>query len=386
MTTLSDPLGAARALRDTIQSARKATEETRRLAPQVVKGLIETGLCRLAVPASLGGHEAPPVVALKVYEELAGAEASVAWIAWNNALPCLLSCHLSDAVRAELFGDAGKLFANSTRPSGKAMAIDGGFRVSGQWSLVSGCELADWIPVMCVITEGTEPRMVASFGAPDLRMAYIPKGSYRILDTWHVGGLRGTGSHDVMVEDVFVPAERTFSFRDPKQLDRPLYRMPLFATMSAGCAAICLGIAQAATDTLLELGSSKVPVDPGPGLRDRPEVQAMVAVSAAQLDAARLLLHAALSDLWAACSEGISVTDMQRARMWGGTLLAAKAAKAVVTAMYEAAGASALYVDCPLERAHRDIHAVTQHIALSHRGWEDAGRVRLGLKPSNPLF
>src|SRR5262245_34516103 len=131
MTTLRDPVNAARALRVTIQRARKETEEARRLAPQVVKGLIETGLCRLAVPANLGGHEAAPVVALTVYEELAGAEASVAWIAWNNALPCLLSCHLSDSVRAELFGDVGKLFANSTRPSGRALAVDGGFRVSG---------------------------------------------------------------------------------------------------------------------------------------------------------------------------------------------------------------------------------------------------------------
>lgn len=386
MTTISDPLSAARALRVTIQSARKETEEARRLAPQVVEGLVATGLCRLAVPAALGGHEAEPVVALQVYEELAKAEASVAWIAWNNALPCLLSCQLSDSVRAELFGDAGKLFANSTRPSGRAMAVDGGFRVSGQWALVSGCELADWIPVMCVITEGTEPRMLASLGVPELRMAYIPKGSYRILDTWYVGGLRGTGSHDVVVENVFVPAERTLSVMGPKQLDRPLYRMPFGATMSAGCAAICLGIAQTALDALLELGSSKVQVDPGPGLRDRPAVQAVVAASGAELDAARLLLHDALGDLWAACSQGIQVTDIQRARMWGGALHAAKTAKAVVTAMYEAAGASALYVDCPLERAHRDVHAVTQHTILTHKWLEDAGRVRLGLKPNNPLF
>jgi len=386
MATTSDPLSAARALRVTIRNARQETEEARRLAPPVVKGLIETGLCRLAVPANLGGHEAEPVVALKVYEELAGAEASVAWIAWNNALPCLLSCHLSDSVRAELFGDASKLFANSTRPSGRAMAVDGGFRVSGQWSLVSGCELADWIPVMCVVTEGAEPRMSASSGVPESRMAYIPKGSYRILDTWYVGGLRGTGSHDVVVEDVFVPAERTFFFRDPKPLDRPLYRMPLGATMSAGCAAICLGIAQTAIDALLELGSSKVQVDPGPGLRDRSVVQVMVAASAAEVDAARLLLHDALGELWAACNQGREVTDIQRARMWGGALHAAKAAKAVVTAMYEAAGASALYVDCPLERAHRDVHAVTQHTILAPRWWEEAGRVRLGLKPTNPLF
>jgi len=94
VTTLGDPLSGARALRSTIQGARKETEEARRLAPRVVEGLLETGLCRLAVPASLGGHEAAPVLALKVYEELAGAEASVAWIAWNNSLPGLFSCHL----------------------------------------------------------------------------------------------------------------------------------------------------------------------------------------------------------------------------------------------------------------------------------------------------
>jgi alkylation response protein AidB-like acyl-CoA dehydrogenase len=186
------------------------------------------------------------------------------------------------------------------------MAVDDGFRVSGRWSLVSGCELAHWIPVMCVITDGTEPRMLASLGVPELRMAYIPKGSYRILDTWYVGGLRGTGSHDIVVEDVLVPAERTFSIIGPKFLDRPLYRMPLGAIMSAGCASICVGIAHTAIDALLELGSSKVQVDLGPGLRDRPAVQAIVAESEAELEAARLLLHDALGELWAAGSQEMS--------------------------------------------------------------------------------
>jgi len=386
VAALSDPLSAAQSLRVTIIGARKETEAARRLAPRVVEALLEAGLCRLAVPASLGGHEAAPMLALKVYEELARAEASVAWIAWVNSLPALFSCLLSDSVRAELFSDAGKLFASSTRPSGRAMAVDGGFRVSGRWSLVSGCELADWIPVMCVVTDGTQPGMLASLGKPQLRMAYIPKGSYRVLDTWYVGGLRGTGSHDVVVEDMFVPAERTFSFIEAKQLDRPLYRMPLGATLSAGCASICLGIAQRAIDALLELGSSKVQVDRGPGLGDRPAVQATMAASEAELDAARLLLHNALGELWTVCNQEIPVTDKQRARMWGAALHAMKAAKTVVTAMYEAAGASALYVDCPLERAHRDIYAVGQHIVLAHGWLEDAGRVRFGLKANTPLF
>ena len=383
--SMNDQLHAARALRTTIRATRQETEEARRLAPQVVEGLIAAGLCRLAVPATLGGHEAEPGVALRIYEELAWADASVAWIVWNNQLVGLASRYSSDAVRTELFSDARRLFANSTRPSGRAVVVEGGFRVSGRWSLVSGCELADWIPVMCVITEGAEPRMLTA-GVPEARMVYLPKGSYRILDTWHVGGLRGTGSHDVVVDDIFVPAERTFSFTDPAQYDRPLSRMPFFATVCASCAALCLGIAQAATDTLLELAASKVQVDPFPGLRDRPAVQVMVASSAAKLASARLLLHEALGDVWAACTQGTPVTDAQRARVWESGHHAAHVSRAVVRSMYEAAGTSALYVDCPIERAHRDVHAVIQHVVFAPLWLEAAGRVRLGLAPQNPIF
>ena len=385
MTTLKDPLLAAQALRETIQKHRKETEESRGLAPQIVEGLIEAGLCRLVVPSSLGGYEVAPVRFVQTLEELASAEASVAWIAWNNALPCFSARHLSEAPRKELFSDARRLFANSTRPSGKAVVADGGFRVSGRWGLVSGCELADWIPVMCIVIEGAGPRMLAP-GMPETRMAYIPKGSYTILDTWYVGGLRGTGSHDIVVDDVFVSAEKTYSFLDPDRLNLPISRLPFGATMAGGCAAICLGMAQTALDTLLDLASSKKQVDQIPGLRDRPGVQALVATAAAELDSARLLLHAALDDVWASCEHGSLVTPKQRVRLWGSALHATRKTKAVVTAVYEAAGVSALYVDCPIERIHRDIHAVAQHIILSPMWLEEAGRVTLGLESRNPIF
>ncbi len=142
MTTLNDPLSAARVLRTTIRDNRKETEAARRLAPPVVEGLIETGLCRLALTTDLGGYEAEPVIALKVYEELAGTEASAAWIAWNSQLVCLSSRYMNESARMDVFGDTQHLFANSTRPSGKAVMVKDGFRVSGQWSLVSGCELS----------------------------------------------------------------------------------------------------------------------------------------------------------------------------------------------------------------------------------------------------
>ena len=207
------PRIAARALRTTIKTVRHETEDARCLPASIVDKLIEAGLCRLTVPESLGGHEAEPLLVFDVYEELATADASVAWIAWNNALPGLLSRYLSNAVRAELFADTHRLFANSTRPSGRAVMRPGGFRVSGRWSLVSGCALADWIPLMCIVnTDEGKQRMLAD-GIPEMRMAYVQKGSYKILDTWHSGGLRGTGSHDIVVDDIFVPAEPTFSLR-----------------------------------------------------------------------------------------------------------------------------------------------------------------------------
>jgi len=182
MGTRRDPLHAAQALRATIRATRQETEAARRLAPSVVEGLLEAGLCRLDMPASLGGHEAEPVVVLQVFEELAWADASVAWIAWNNHFVGLASRYVSDAVRTALFRDPRQLFANATRPSGYAVVVDGGFRVSGRWAPVSGCALADWIAVMGVSTEGTAPRLLAA-GMPEMRMASLPKGAYRILDT-----------------------------------------------------------------------------------------------------------------------------------------------------------------------------------------------------------
>jgi indole-3-acetate monooxygenase len=384
LVSMNDQLRAARALRFTIRATRKETEEARCLAPRIVEGLVAAGLCRLAVPASLGGPETEPEVCLKIYEELAWADASVAWIVWINQFVGLASRYSPEAVRMEIFSDDRHLFAGSTRPSGRAVAVKDGFNVSGRWSLVSGCALAYWIPVTCVVIDD-EPRRLPN-GEPETRMVYLPKGSYRILDTWHAGGLRGTGSHDIVVDEVFVPAERTFSLTDPAQYDRPLSRMPFLATVCAGCAALCLGIAQSARDTLLELASTKVQVDPFPATRDRPWVQTLVASSGAKLVAARLLLYSALRDVWAACIQRRPVTDAQRAHLWESGHHAAHVSKAIVRSMYEAAGASALYVDCPLERAHRDIHAVMQHVVFAPLWLEAAGKVRLGLPPQNPVF
>src|SRR5215475_7984802 len=170
---------------------------------------------------------------LHVLETLAGAEASVAWILWNNTLPCFWARFLDDAGRERIFGDARRLFAGSARPTGQAVPTAGGFRLSGRWSLVSGCELADYVYLMSLVHEGGVPRMIAP-GQPDLRVLLVPKGRYEILDTWHVGGLRGSGSHDVVVQDVFVSIEDSFAPAPPVASHSPLAQLPIVPVMDAG--------------------------------------------------------------------------------------------------------------------------------------------------------
>ena len=189
--TMTDPLNAARALRSSIKTVRHEIQAARRLPTSIVDKLIETGLCRLTVPESLGGRETEPLIGLDVYGSW--LRPTLPWPGLLGTMLCqLLNHYLSNAVRAELFANSRRLFTSSTRPSGRAVMQQGGFRVSGRWSLVSGCELADWILLMCVITTDEGDQRMLAVGVPEMRMAYVPKGSYKILDTWHAGGLRGT--------------------------------------------------------------------------------------------------------------------------------------------------------------------------------------------------
>jgi alkylation response protein AidB-like acyl-CoA dehydrogenase len=219
-----------------------------------------------------------------------------------------------------------------------------------------------------------------------MRLIFVPKEKHEILDTWHVGGLRGTGSHDSELHDVSVPAAQSFAMGDPSLVDSPMGRMPIFCTMSAGCASICLGIAGGSLKALLDLATDKTPVDGGLGLRDRPPVQSLVAKAEAKLESMRGRLRSTTETLWndAVANNAIQSTDI--AAVLGVSILASQECRNLVTELYAAAGASSLYTDSPIERAHRDIHAVTQHIALQPFWLEQAGRVQLGLDPTHPLF
>jgi len=377
-------LVAARELSPLIVRLRDDTETNRNIAAPIVDRLRHGRLCRLAVAESLQGLALPLEAALDVYETLAYADASVSWVAWNNSLPCFLSRFLAPAMRAEVFSDPRWLYACSTRPTGRATVTPDGYRVNGRWGIVSGCELAEWILLLCTVEENGKPRMVAP-DTPEMRFVFLRRGSYEILDTWHVGGMRGTGSHDVVAKDVRVPRALTLFVSEPSTLDEPLGRLPIICSMAAMYGAQTLGVAQSAVDTLVELTTTKVPPE-GPALRERPAVLGDIGRHSAALDAARSYVHACASQLWRTAVEGGPPALDEITAMWGAGLHAAEVAETAVDAMYAAGGINSLYTASPLERAHRDLHAMRRHIVGQPMWLEDAGRVRLGAKPAHPLY
>jgi alkylation response protein AidB-like acyl-CoA dehydrogenase len=380
------PLTTAARLGALALAHREETDSLRQLPDPVVRELAASGLCRLSLPREEGGGGVAPLEALEVYEELAAAEASLAWIAWNNSLVCWFARYLDPGVRREIFRETGSLYANSTRPTGRAASTPGGFVVSGRWSLVSGCMHASWIAVMALVTDGGAVRMAAP-GVPDMRMFYVPRERFEIVDTWHSGGLRGTGSHDVaLTKELVEPSKAISPIFGESSVDSPFGRVPVVVTMAAGCAAICFGIARASLDALLELGRSRVTPGPEPDLRDRPRNQLAVAKACAQLAAARGEVRRRYARLWDKIAQGDRPQADDIAQVFAATTTAALQCRDMVTELYAAAGTAALYIDSPLERAHRDIHAVLQHVVVQPAWLEDAGRVMFGLEPTMPIF
>jgi alkylation response protein AidB-like acyl-CoA dehydrogenase len=366
-----------------IGELRHTTENGRRIAEPIVQAIRQTDLCRMLLDTGSPPKYTPDEW-LRVLETLAGAEASVSWFIWNNTLPCFWARFLDGAARERMFGDARRLFAGSTRPTGKAVPVPGGFRLSGRWALVSGCELADVVYLTSLVHEDGGPRLRAP-GQPDRRMHFVPKGRFAILDTWHAGGLRGSGSHDVVVDDEFVSTDDSFAPAPPAASHSPLAQLPIVPVMVAGLAAQFLGMARAAIPVTIEILRAKASVDPGTSIRERQDVLADIASHGAAVAAAERHLHASVATLWEKV-QGQLPTAEDRAAVYSAGLYASAVGRSAVVAMQAAAGTPALYIDCPLERSVRDLQAMEKHLTAQPIWLEDSGRVLLGHEPTSPFF
>jgi indole-3-acetate monooxygenase len=363
--------GVERVAKEIAVEAREVSSEIdseRRLPKELVARLRDSGLLRAGAPVEVEGLELAPGVALRSAEELARGDASAGWCVSIAITSSLLAAYLPASSRDGLFGDGRGVAAGVWAPRGRGRSVDGGVVVSGRWAFCSGISHSDVMFAGCLVDDQPVPSVVA-FAREDLE----------VLDTWHTLGLRGTGSHDTVADDVFVAADRVFSLFDGPVLDRPLYRFPVFGFFALSIAAAGLGNARAAIDDFVGLAGSKKGLGSTRTLAERAPTQAAVATAESSLSAARAFYYEAIDAAWQASQEDEPVPVELRNRLRLAATHGVRTSAEVVRAMYDLAGGSAIYDGAPLQRRFRDAHTATAHFQVNEASRELSGRILLGL-------
>ena len=371
---------AARQVGAVLRQTAGEGERQRRLPAAAVTALTDAGFFRLCRPRRLGGLEADPLAVLASIEELATHDGSAAWCALNSGIAGALHAFLPHEGANET-GSDDTVVNGVIAPSGRAIERDGGYLVTGRWSFVSNCHQCTWLAPASIVFSGDAMSMTPD--GPEIVMTFIEAGDWQIIDTWDTVGLRATGSHDIEVVDVFVPAHRTIPlpFPDPVS-DGPLFRFPVVGLFSIGLAACALGIAQAAIDDVVDLAATKTPFGPAATtLASRTTTQLAVCEAIAMVRAARALLHEETTALWHQVRSGTPATAAQRGWLRLATTHTTTVSARAVDLMYTAAGSTAIFASSPLQQRLRDVHAITQHFFVAPPTYETIGKVILGVEP-----
>lgn len=368
-------------------AARAAEIEANRFLPQdIATRFAEAGLYRLCVPAEYGGLESHPGELVQVVERIAQADGSAAWCVFIGATSGLVAAFLEPREASRIFGDPLTITAGVFAPRGKAVRVrEGGvegYRVTGRWQWGSGSRNAQWISGGCMILgDDGKPEMAAE-GIPQNRMMIFEAGQVHLHDTWDVSGLCGTGSTDFEVKDLFVPATRAVSLVSDKPLPRPLYCFPTFGLLGIGIAAVSLGLARGAIDTLVDLAGGKTPQGSSKPLALRAKAHLDVSEAEALTRSGRAYLMEAIEAAWEAASKNGEITVAHRRDLRLSTTHAVRSATKAVDLMYTLAGGSSVYRNSALQRQFRDVHVATQHMMVSDATYELTGRLLLGV-PTN---
>jgi alkylation response protein AidB-like acyl-CoA dehydrogenase len=347
------------------------TEAGRALPDALLGRLRGSGLMRAGAPEELGALELDPGSALGAAEEIARGDASAGWCVSIALTSSLLAAYLPPASREALLGSPDACAAGVWAPRGKATPVDGGFAISGRWAFCSGISHSGVLFAGCLI-DGD------SSGKPVPHVAALPTADLEILDTWHTLGLRGTGSHDAVAADVFVPGTNVFSLFNGPLLDRPLYRFPIFGFFALSIAAAALGNARGAIDDLTGLATRKVGLGSTRTLAERSATQAVVAEAAASLRAARAGYYDAIDAAWHAAQNTEPVAVELRRDLRLAATHAVRTSADVARSMYDLGGGTVIYDDSPLQRRFRDAHTATAHFQVNAASRELPGRLLLG--------
>ncbi len=372
----TDFIARIRALAPEIAGASDEIEQRRELPPWLLRKLIDGRFFRMLQPRSIGGAELRPMSFALVTEAIAAADASTAWCVCQNNGCSMSAAYLAPEVAREIFGPPTGILAWG--PPGapfEAQPVAGGYRISGKWRFASGSHHATWL--------GAHMRVAGTGGK--VRTMLFPKSSVTMHDIWHVVGLRGTGSDEYVVEDVFVPQDHTMDRDKPaeRREDGLLYRFTSNQLYSCGFGGVGLGIARATMDAFLDLPATKTSRGASKPMRENNVVQSQVAQCEARWRSARAFLHTTWEQAWAHVEATGEQTMEDRAMIRLASTWAIQSAREVVNTLYHAAGSIAIFEDHPFERRLRDIHTVAQQSQGRQLHYETVGQILLGMPPEN---
>jgi indole-3-acetate monooxygenase len=374
-----------RALRPIIEAHRSEGETLSHLPDAIENAFKEANVYRLLLPSEFGGEDIDLLTYFDLIEEVASYDGSVGWnYSIGSSTPVILG-DLSPARLNEIFGSSDSCVAASASPPGRAVEVNGGYRISGRFAWASGIHQAHWVVANCFVFDGDKMRK-SEAGTPVARGFVIPKQDCNVLDTWKVIGMRGTGSTEFEVDGAFVPKDMAIRFFGAESSHPyPIFHLPptYFGFNHVG---VMNGIARSAVEGLKSLARTKTFPMIGTSLRDEPQAQYAVAKAEAMVEANRLSVKDSFAALWAKVVARESVPLDVRARVRRAVAHAAECALEAVQLCYRAAGGTAIYESAPFGRALRDINAAATHIATRRLMMDEAGRVAFGLPPRTPVF
>ena len=381
-----DLIGSAHSLLPEIRGMVDEIDDARRLPGRLVTRLADAGFFRMLLGPEMGGLEVDPLTAAQVVETLSTVSPSVGWVVMIVASTNFWTARvLPDEAIGEIFTPGAPVnVVGNLVPHGRALRVDGGWRVSGQWPMGSGCHQADWMASGGWLHDEQGPIMDGDI--PAWRVFYTPIGDCRILDTWHSTGLRGTGSHDYTMDDVFVP-DRMVSqhpLRAPNL--RPNRHYTYSAMVVGAMASVALGGARGAVDSLIEILGGKQELPSSRPASINFDKQADLGAAEALVGSARAYLHDTLGQVWEKITTGEPLSSELRARFRLACTNAGTASVDAVDRVYRAGGTESIYVSSPVERLFRDVHTVAAHVAMRPATLADGGALLLGERPNMPGF
>jgi alkylation response protein AidB-like acyl-CoA dehydrogenase len=384
----SSLLDAVYQIEPIIRAHSAEAEQERRLPDAVANAMRKCGLYRLWRPKVFGGLEVDPMTAFQVFEEVSRIDSAAGW---NLAVSCSFDCvgaWFTDEGAKEIFDQPDVILAGSFFPARRAVPVDGGYRITGQTPFVSGAYQAHWIIGLANIYEDDSPRLGES-GAPATLLTACPVGEAVVIDTWRTLGMRGTGSHDVLMKDLFVPKRRTALLapydKPGSAYHGPLYKFTVWATI-ASLGSIAIGFARAAIDDLLNLAGRKIPSYTAKSLRDRNTVQALLGEAEATLGGARAYLYESLRDAWDRALQNQIIDMPRKMKLQLAATHAVAAAAKVVDLVHSAAGTTGIRDENGFQRHFRDVHTITQHAYVSTSRYESGGQYLLGVPTEWPFY